>query len=77
MYHLLTITHFAFCARYSGLFLRCEQFFRTQKICLLKPSSHYTYRQFNIQQLYVLPTQCIYVFCVDVRTNSEYFPIQH
>ena len=22
------------------------------------------YRQFNIQQFYVLPTQCIYVFCV-------------
>jgi len=29
------------------------------------------YRQFNIQQFYVLPTQCIYVFCVDLRTNSE------
>ena len=35
------------------------------------------YRQFNIQQLYVLPTQCIYVFCVDLRTNSHYFPIEH
>ena len=35
------------------------------------------YQQFNIQQLYVLPTQCIYVFCVDLRTNSDYFPIQH
>jgi hypothetical protein len=22
---------------------------------------------------YVLPTQCIYVFCVDLRTNSDYF----
>ena len=32
---------------------------------------------FNIQQFYVLPTQCIYVFCVDLRTNSDYFPIQH
>jgi len=27
--------------------------------------------------LHVLPTQCIYVFCVDLRTNSDYFPIQH
>jgi len=35
------------------------------------------YRQFNIQQFYVLPTQCIYVFCVDLRTNSHYFHIQH
>jgi len=25
------------------------------------------YHQFNIQQFYVLPTQCIYVFCVDLR----------
>ena len=33
--------------------------------------------KFNIQQLYVLPTECIYVFCVDLRTNSDYFPIQH
>jgi len=33
--------------------------------------------QFNIQQFYVLPTQCIYVFCVDLRTNSDYLPIQH
>jgi len=35
------------------------------------------YRQFNIQQSYVLPTQCIYVFCVDLRTNSDYFPTQY
>jgi len=33
------------------------------------------YLQFNIQQFYVLPTQCIYVFCVDLRTNSNYFMI--
>jgi len=24
-----------------------------------------------------LRTQCIYVFCMDLRTNSVYFPIQH
>jgi len=28
-------------------------------------------------QFYVLTTQCIYVFCVDLRTNSDYFSIQH
>jgi len=43
----------------------------------LKPSGHYMYHQFNIQQFYVLPTLRIYVFCVDLRTNSEYFRIQH
>jgi len=26
---------------------------------------------------YVLPTHCIYVFCVDLRTDSDYFAVQH
>ena len=43
----------------------------------LKPSGHYMYHQFNIQQFYVLPTQCIYVFCVDLRTNSDSFPTEN
>jgi len=43
----------------------------------LKASGHYKYHQFNIQEFYVLPTQCIYVFYVYLRTNSDYFPIQH
>jgi hypothetical protein len=28
--------------------------------------------RFNIHKFYVLATQCIYVFCVDLRTNSDY-----
>jgi len=35
------------------------------------------YRQLNFQHFYFLSTQCIYVFCVDLRTNSDYFPVQH
>ena len=35
------------------------------------------YHQFNIQELYVLPTHCIYAFCVDLRKNSDYFPVQN
>jgi len=31
----------------------------------------------STDKFYVLPTQCIYVFCVDLITNSHYFPIQH
>jgi hypothetical protein len=46
-------------------------------VTICTASGHYIYRQFNIQQFYVLPTQCVYVFCVDLRTNSEYFRIQH
>jgi len=34
----------------------------------------YIYHQFNTQQFYVLLTQCICMFCVDLRTNSDYFP---
>jgi len=34
-------------------------------------------RRLNIKKFYVLPTQCIYAFCKDLRTNSYYFPIQH
>jgi hypothetical protein len=28
-------------------------------------------------KFYVLPTQCIYVFSVDLRTNSDYFTTQN
>ena len=28
------------------------------------------------RKFYILPTQCIYVFCMDLRTNSVLFPIQ-
>jgi hypothetical protein len=35
-----------------------------------QPSGHCKYHQFNINQFYVL-------FCVDLRTNSNYFTIQH
>ena len=33
--------------------------------------------RFALKKFYVLPTQRIYVFCVHLRTNSDYFPIQH
>jgi len=48
-----------------------------QRFKSIKRSGHYMYHQFNIQQFYVLPTPCIYVFCVDLRTNCDYFPVQH
>ena len=46
-------------------------------IISLQPSGHYMYRQFKVHKSYFLPTHCIYVFCVDLRTNSDYFPIQY
>jgi hypothetical protein len=50
---------------------------RTRVVTLYSPVDTLCTSWFNIQQFYVLPTQCIYVFCVDLRTNSDYFPIQH
>jgi hypothetical protein len=32
---------------------------------------------FNIQTQYVLQTDCLYVLCMDLRRNSDYFHIQH
>ena len=49
----------------------------TRCLYIIQISGYYMYHQFNIQQFYVLPTQCIYVFCVDLRTNRDYFPIHH
>jgi hypothetical protein len=39
----------------------------------LKPNGHYICHQFNTHKLYVLPTQCIFVFFVDLRTKSDYY----
>ena len=44
--------------------------------CAVRAGSLYSAR-FNIHIFYVLPTLRIYVFCMDLRTNSDYLPIQH
>ena len=46
-------------------------------INILKPTGYVMHQQFNIQQLYVLPTQCIYGFCIYLRTNSDLCHLQH
>jgi len=43
----------------------------SHEINYLKPSGHYMYRQFNIQQFYV-KRNC--VFCVDLRKKLWLFP---
>jgi hypothetical protein len=32
--------------------------------------------RFSVEQFYVLPAKCIYVLCMVLGTNSDYFPIQ-
>ena len=44
-------------------------------INLLKPTGHVMHHQFNIQQLYFLPT--LFVFCIYLRTNSDLCHLQH
>ena len=46
-------------------------------INLLKPTGYVMKHQFNIQQLYALPTHCIYVFCIYLTTNSDLCHLQH
>ena len=55
---------------YPG-FLKCSLLFPW------KHTGNCMYHRFNIQRFCLLPTQFILVFCVDLRTNSNYFPIQH
>jgi hypothetical protein len=31
----------------------------------------------KVYNFYLLPSGCIPLFCMDLRTNSDYFPIQH
>ena len=42
----------------------------------LNPTGHYMYHQFNIQQLYALPTLYLCVF-IYLRTNSDLCHLQH
>jgi len=51
--------------------------FYNRDLTLYSPVVTIRTTRFNIQKLYVLLTQCIYVFCIDLRTNSNYFTLQH
>jgi hypothetical protein len=41
------------------------------------PIGYFMCDQVQNLKFHVLPTQCIYVFCVDLRTSSDFSPIQH
>ena len=46
-------------------------------IQLLMRSSYYVYLNIQHSQIPRCAAQCIYVFCVDLWTNSDYFTVQH
>jgi len=43
---------------------------------LIKPKTYFMYHQLYLSEVVFYP-QCICVFCVDLRTNTDYFSIQH
>jgi hypothetical protein len=74
VYGIVTTVRLNNCLAESGDFEQHESSWITNS---LKPSGQYMYHQFIIHISYVLPTQRIYVFCVDLRTHRDYFPRQH
>jgi hypothetical protein len=48
---------------------------RKVKTLILEATVYISQR--NFKKIYFLPTHCIYVFCVDLSTNSDYFAKQH
>jgi hypothetical protein len=48
-----------------------------QQINVLKPTDYVMHQQFNVQQMYALPTLSIYVFCIYLRINSDLCHLHH
>jgi hypothetical protein len=46
-------------------------------INLSNPTGYVMHQQFNIQKLYCLSTHCIYVFCIYLRINGDFCPVQY
>ena len=51
------------------LAVRIKNFVMSVQINLLKPTGHYMYHQFNIQQLYALPT--LYLCVLYLSENKQ------
>jgi hypothetical protein len=61
------------CLFFSGT---SQKLFKKRRLTISSPVVNICTTRFNIKKFYVVPTQCICVFCVDLRKNSDYFPIQ-
>ena len=59
------------CGQNVELYIKTQSVPRSKhSVSVIKTSQLMLYRK-------ILSTQCIYVFCVDLSTNSDYFPIRH
>jgi len=56
----------------SGMLPHAEHF--KTAVNLIMPTGYVKHQQFNIQQLC---PHCIYVFCISLRTNSDFCHLQH
>jgi hypothetical protein len=65
-----------YCLRIYSTYIACFLFYSKleHSVTSIQPSGHYMYHQFNIQQLYVLSTQCIYVCLCGSENKQRLFP---
>jgi len=54
-----------------------QRYFSNNKFNLINPTGYVMHQQFNIQQLYALPTLHLCVLCIYLRTNSDLCHLQH
>lgn len=66
----ILLNSISICQKVSLYDLRCRHFNPP------KPSRYCMCTTWNIQKIYVLPTERINVFCVDLRTNNVCFPVK-
>ena len=63
------------CVNFIVRFISCVRRARTEHVNVgLKPSGHYTYRQFNIHKFYGLPTQLYLCVVCGSQNKQRLFP---
>jgi hypothetical protein len=71
--HFECLHKYSQCLKYRRAYGNENKFFHC--INLLQPTGHVMHQQFNIQQLYALPT--LYLCVLYLRTNSDLCHLQH
>ena len=78
MFKIQKILHADYIAFMRFVWLSKQDYFPVQHWLVCITETECVYCAVRTGSLYiVLSSAQIYAFCVDVRTNSDYFPIQH
>ena len=64
-------------SKWQILFIRQIYMYKHMVTTLSRPVVTLCTTSFQVQKFCPLPTGSIHVFCVDLRINSDYLPIQH